>query len=94
MEQPKNEMKMQEKAVAEKQVILRVKAKHPARRFQLGRHRIGPAFQKFMLNQEEQKELTTDGPKTWLEIGNAEKMKADAKLHNSLANLGKEDSDE
>lgn len=91
MEQ-KSGMQMNEKA-GEKVVILRVKAKHPAKRFQLGRHKIGAFFAKYKLNAAEQKELNTDGPKAWLEVGTDAKMKDDARLHGSLANLGQEDSD-
>ncbi len=61
--------------------ILRVKAKHPARKFQLGRHGIGPQFQSFDLNQAEASELKMEGPQAWLEVGDAAKLKADAKLY-------------
>ena len=47
---------------------IKVKLIHPAGKFQLGRHSIGIEFKKYELNEIEQKELKTEGPKTWLEI--------------------------
>lgn len=64
--------------------FLRTKAKHPRRQFQIGRHAIGPGFEAFELNEAEAKELGTEGPQAWVEIGDEKKAKADAKLFKEM----------
>lgn len=49
-------------------VEMRVVLSHPKKEFRLGRHVIKNVFAKYELNESEQKELMTAGPKKWLEI--------------------------
>jgi hypothetical protein len=67
--------------------ILRVKAKHPRRSFQLGSHTISAQFEEFELNEAEARELGMEGPQAWLEFGDAKKMKADKDLWASTRDL-------
>lgn len=61
--------------------VLRVKMGHPAGSFRLGRHVLTRQFEKYTLNEKEAAELQTEGPTAWIEEGDEEKMKADAKMH-------------
>ena len=81
-----------EKEPKTKKVVLRVKMKHPNGRFQIGRHSLSTMFQTFELNEAEQKELETAGPKAWVEVGDEKKMKADTDLRAKMnpKNLDKE----
>lgn len=52
--------------LADKEMVLKVNLKHPAKKFRLGRHVIGAVQAKYVLNHDEQLELLTAGPKKWL----------------------------
>ena len=67
---------------------LRASIKHPARRYQLGRHAIGALFGKFELNEAEIKELGTIGPQTWIEVGTEEQFKTDQALVKKASKKG------
>ncbi len=70
--------------------ILRASPKHPNRRFRIGNHEVGAQFEMFVLNEAEAKELGTEGPQKWLEIGNEAKLKADKEAFKDFKDLDKE----
>lgn len=45
---------------------LRVNLKHPMKKFRIGRHVVGKKAELFELNEDELKELESDGCKKWL----------------------------
>lgn len=59
--------------LADKEVVLKVNLKHPAKKFRLGRHVINTIETKYVLNHDEQMELMTAGPKKWLVVVEAKK---------------------
>lgn len=60
--------------------FLRVKASHPRGMFRIGRHTLTRQFEEYDLNDQEAKELASEGATAWVEMGDESKAKQDAQM--------------
>ncbi len=61
--------------MSDKKFTLSVILKHPLKRFQIGKHELGQKPAEFTLNDCEQAELETAGPKKWVIVHSTKAQK-------------------